>query len=59
MGGVNGTLRSHNLLKHGGAITTNTTQQDTAANILCNAGYKGTNNMVKNTAQFLEKVVAA
>ncbi len=40
MGGVNGTLRSHNLLSSGGSITAESTAKDVAANSLCNAEYK-------------------
>ena len=59
MGGVNGTLRTHNLLNAGGKITTNTTNQDTAANIVCSAAYKQTTSAVKDTTKFVKSIVAA
>lgn len=50
MGGVNGTLRTNNLLNAGGSVNVANTTQDIAANTICNAEYKIVNNAVRSIA---------
>lgn len=50
MGGVNGTLRSNNLLAHGGNVAEANTTSDIIANSVCSTEYKLLNNGIRNIA---------